>query len=564
MVSIRIVLATLASLLAFTQTGALANHSYVFYGNANYPPFIYQENGETVGMAVDLAKAVIDRAQIPAQFVPLEWKAAQERVKAGNGDALVLINKNPEREAIYDFSEPLLKSEFVIFRKSVRGDINDMHALDKKIVGLEKGGHTDSLMTRHPQVQKRIVSDISDALDLLERDQIDAFITERWVGEFSLARLGKANVVSLEPPVESSASFIAVRKGNAKLLEKINLGLRLIDEDGTRAAIQNRWSNKEVVRLTKSIFSYYQLSVALAIVTVVLLGLLASYARKLARYREQLEFRVNARTLELATARAEAESANAVKTRFMANVSHEMRTPLQLIVGYAEVGRLTVDEASLEVTAGYFDTIHTAGAKLTGTVQSLLEVADRAWNEHVSGPQELMQEIELGPFVNAIGLVTERLAREADQRLVVEMQSTRTSFRGDPTRLRQVFEHLMGNAVRYSPAGASITFRIADAMIGWAGSSEELPAISFQLIDQGCGIPEKEIAAVFEPFYESTRTHSSAGGSGLGLSLSRAIVMHHQGSISLRNNPVAGLTCEVIVPCLRVDETNGDEPTRPS
>lgn len=557
----RIILAALASLLAFTHTAILADQSFVFYGNAHYPPFIYQENGETVGMAVDLAKAVIERAQIPAQFVPLEWKAAQERVKSGDGDALVLINKNPEREAIYDFSELLLKSEYVIFRKSVRSDVNDMDALDNKLVGFEKGGYTESILRQHPKVQRRIVADISDALDLLERNQIDAFITERWAGEFALARLGKTNVVSLEPPVESSASFIAVRKGNPQLLEKINLGLRLIDADGTRAAIQNRWSNKEVVRLTKSSFSYYQLSVALAIVTVILLGLLATYARKLARHREQLESKVNARTLELATARAEAERANAVKTRFLANVSHEMRTPLQLIVGFAEVGRTTIDETSLDVTSGYFDTIHTAGMQLTGTVRSMLELADKAWNEHVSGPQEQMQEIELVPFVEAIGYVTDFLAKKADQRLIVDMQSTRTTFRGDPGRLRQLFEYLMGNAVRYSPAGASTTLRVADGVLGRADSPEALPAISFQLIDQGCGIPAKEMSTVFEPFYESTRTESGAGGTGLGLSLSLAIVTHHHGTISLRNNPEVGLTCEVILPCLRVDKTNGDEPS---
>jgi len=86
-------------------------------------------------------------------------------------------------------------------------------------------------------------------------------------------------------------------------------------------------------------------------------------------------------------------------------------------------------------------------------------------------------------------------------------------------------------------------------------SSKPVPAISFQLIDQGCGIPEKEIAAVFEPFYESTRTHNGAGASGLGLPLSRAIILRHQGTISLRNNPAIGITREVILPCVAVDDS---------
>jgi signal transduction histidine kinase len=80
------------------------------------------------------------------------------------------------------------------------------------------------------------------------------------------------------------------------------------------------------------------------------------------------------------------------------------------------------------------------------------------------------------------------------------------------------------------------------------------------LIDQGCGIPEKEIAAVFEPFYESTRTNNGGGGSGLGLTLSRAIVLRHQGTISLRNNSDVGITCQVILPCISTCKESTVEP----
>ena len=561
MVTSRIVLATFVFALGFSHSAISAERpSYLFLGNAHYPPFIYQENGATVGLVVDLTKAVLDRAQIQAQFVAMEWTKAQEQLKTGDGDALVLINKSPQREILYDFSEPLLQSEFVIFRKTIRVDINGIDTLANKMVGLEKGGHTKSLLERHPQIRQQVVFDINVGFDLLERDEIDALITERWAGEFALAKRGTTSVVALKQPVESSTSFMAVRKGNRELLDKINAGLRLIDQDGSRTAIQNRWSKNEIVHVTKESFSYYRLAVFLAIVSMVLLCLLLVYIRKLAKYRGQLEARVHSRTLELATARAEAESASAVKTRFMANVSHEMRTPLQLIVGYGELGRVTADEAPPDVVLGYFDTIHAAGLRLHTLVESLLAIADKAWNEHISGTQELFEEIELAPFAMAIGSVTDLMAKKSAQRLVVDIQATTTSFRGDPVRLRQVFEYLMGNAVRYSPSNATTTFRITDAVLSTKNSPEKVPAISFELIDQGCGIPEKEIAAVFEPFYESTRTNNGAGGSGLGLTLSRAIVLRHQGTVALRNNSDVGVTCQVILPCITTCQESTVEP----
>jgi signal transduction histidine kinase len=560
MLTSRIVFAIIVVFLAFSHSATSAERSsYVFLGNAHYPPFIYQENGATVGLGVDLTNAVIERAKIQAQFVATEWTKAQDQVRAGDGDALVLINKSPQREILYDFSEPLLQSEFVIFRKTIRVDINNVNTLANKKVGLEKGGHTKSLLDRHPQIHQQVVVDINAGFDLLERDEIDALITERWAGEFALAKRGTTSVVALRQPVESSTSFIAVRKGNRELLDKINAGLRLIDQDGSRTAIQDRWSKHEIVHVTRESFSYYQIAVFLAVVTMVLLCLLVVYIRKLAKYRAQLEARVHARTLELATARAEAESANAVKTRFMANVSQQMRAPLQMIIGYGELGRVMVDEAPPDVMLVYFDTIHAAGLRLHNMVESLLAIADKAWNEHIGGTHESMQEIELAPFAMAIGSVTEFMAKKSGQRMVLDLQAT-NSFWGDPVLLRQVFEHMMGNAVRYSQAGATTTLLITDAVLSTKRSSETVPAISFQLTDQGCGIPEREITAVFEPFYESTRTHNGGGGSGLGLPLSRAIVLRHQGTIALRNNSDGGVTCQVILPCVSVYEEITGEP----
>lgn len=272
---------------------------------------------------------------------------------------------------------------------------------------------------------------------------------------------------------------------------------------------------------------------------------------ELASHREHLEELVLSRTLELATARAEAESANAVKTRFMANVSHEMRTPLQGILGISEIGQRRAATLTPEKSESYFRTISESGKRMSQLVESLLALTEQAWREQAGLTDDEMQNINVREFMAEMTALMEWRAEKRQQHLVMDFQTETTKFEGDPIRLRQLFEHLIGNALRYSPADSTITLRLSDTTLRSHNGAGSVPAISFQVVDQGCGIPENEIKAIFEPFYQSTRTATGAGGTGLGLPLSRNIVQRHGGTLSLANQPGGGVSCEVILPIAR-------------
>lgn len=269
---------------------------------------------------------------------------------------------------------------------------------------------------------------------------------------------------------------------------------------------------------------------------------------ELAQHRRDLQRKILERTQELATARLEAESANAVKTRFMKNVSHEMRTPLHGILGFAEIGQLHASELAPDEAERYFGRILESGRRMNALVDSLLTLTEQAWAEQSGLTQAQLKQVDLRAFVAEIVSLQNLQAEKRQQQLKPEIQCTATRLAGDPLRLRQVFEHLIGNALRYSPAEATVTLRLTDASLSMRDGDGPVPAVSFQVIDQGCGIPENKINAVFEPFYEGTRTTNGSGSAGLGLPLSRSIVTRHRGTISLSNLPEGGLTCEVILP----------------
>lgn len=262
------------------------------------------------------------------------------------------------------------------------------------------------------------------------------------------------------------------------------------------------------------------------------------------QFTQELERRVLARTEELATARAEAESANAVKTRFMSNLIHEMLTPLHGILGYAELAQSRIGQMTDEQFAKYLEGILNSGKRMQKLIDSLLALVREAWDEH-AGIAELELEA-IAPESLALESISavQSAAKGKHQEIRLDNQSTISAFQGHGTRLRQVLEHLLSNALNYSPEHSLVILRIQDQQAGYGASKQ----IVFQVIDEGCGIPEKEMQAIFEPFYESSRTATGAGKTGLGLPLCRSIVHSHKGILTAANRPEGGAIFEIRLP----------------
>ena len=262
------------------------------------------------------------------------------------------------------------------------------------------------------------------------------------------------------------------------------------------------------------------------------------------RFEVELERRVLARTSDLAVARAEAESANLVRTRFMANVSHEMRTPLQVIVGYAELGKGRYEKLPREQLGDFFKLILAAGQGMQKLIESLLYLAQESWNQHAaiekSDLRLIVPEVLIGRSIEA----SRTGAAVPRPKIVFQNLAADIMIRGDETRLRQVIEHLIGNALRFSPADSSVSI-IMQYPTDTDASGEQL---SIQIVDEGCGVPDSEMLAIFEPFYESSRTASGAGGTGLGLALCKVIIQRHRGTLTVSNRPTGGAIFEIRLP----------------
>ncbi len=255
---------------------------------------------------------------------------------------------------------------------------------------------------------------------------------------------------------------------------------------------------------------------------------------ELMQYKEHLEDLVNERTSEAMTARLQAEKSNKAKSEFLANMSHELRTPMHGILSFSKFGEERVNSDSKKELQAYFKEIRSAGNRLLGLLNDLLDLSRLE-----SGKVEyVFQDVKISDLIKKGIKEMQALCREKG----VDVQFQEPDFDDtivlDRVKIVQVVQNLLSNAVKFSSEGDPVTVAL----------QEKDGTVVFSVSDNGIGIPEAEVDNIFEAFVQSTKTRSGAGGTGLGLSIARKIVMDHKGKIWAERRPQGGAVFHISIP----------------
>jgi PAS domain S-box-containing protein len=229
---------------------------------------------------------------------------------------------------------------------------------------------------------------------------------------------------------------------------------------------------------------------------------------------------------ELEDAKNQAESANLAKSEFLTNISHELRTPMQGIIGFAKLGIDRMSKLDRHKLLSYFNEISASGERLLSLLNDLLDLSrlEAGKMEYEFGNEELTQQVR-----TVIGEMAP-LLREKEIEVDIQAPDSPIIARMDAATIEQVIRNLVSNAVKYSPVKGKIRIHLEE-------NSAEL---QLTIIDEGIGIPEEELSSIFEKFVQSSKTKTPAGGTGLGLAICQQIISDHQGFIWAENNPEIG------------------------
>jgi two-component system NtrC family sensor kinase len=225
-----------------------------------------------------------------------------------------------------------------------------------------------------------------------------------------------------------------------------------------------------------------------------------------------------------------------VKSEFVNAVSHDLRSPLTSVLGYAElVSRVgSLNEQQNE----FLDRIRSSVQNITSLVDDLLDLS------RIESGFDIRREVlHLEKILDFALDTLEGQFKVKDLSVQLDVDEKLPEVRGNPVRLRQLLDNLIGNAAKYSPKGSTI---------GVSLHAEDNQVI-LRVADKGVGIPQSERERIFEKFYRASNVPKEVGGTGLGLAIVKSIVDTHQGRIWVESTKDKGSTFFVVLPAYDPD-----------
>lgn len=459
--------------------------------------------------------------------------------------------KSGEIDMIFHFDQsPNLAEEYRLARTNTTWTANMMVVTNKQLfienqvnrvaVPQNKISLTRYIAFYYPQWEIVDCDTQEDAIKLVKDGQADCFIT----GISSEAKYSKNYGFYSVPLPNPANSCFAVKSGNRSLLSILNKTIKAMPANMLTSSLAMHKSSARKVTLSEFIKDnfFMVLLVSSIFVAVILLAILKllrkarkaeAAARKAANDTQELN-------AKLQIAAENAESANRAKSTFLFNMSHDIRTPMNAIIGYADLAsRHSDDPAKLKK---YMENIQVCGQNLLMLLNNVLDLA-RIENDKTE-IEYSVSDIEKD-FCNCLAMFRNQ-ADSKGQTLTVTTQLPYPYIYADIPHLTEVCTNLVSNAVKYTGAGGTIRCGVTQK----PGEKEGWCDTVVTVADNGIGMSQEFQKHIFEPFErERTSTVSKVEGSGIGMGIVKKLVGLMGGTVEVESKIGVGSTFTVTIPC---------------
>ncbi|WP_443673164.1 ATP-binding protein [Gemmiger sp.] len=534
------------------RMGFLAGDS----GVSTYNP----STGEITGTITDyiqFARDCLGNQELEFQMVGYGSKEAElDALKSGEIDMVFHFDQSPNLAEEYRVACTNTTWTSNMMAVTNKQHFNENQA-NRVAVPQNKLSLTRYLAVYYPQWEIVDCATQEDAARLVKDGQADCFVT----GVSSQENYSKKYDFYSVPLPNPARSCFAVNSGNRHLLSILNKTIKAMPTNMLTGSLAMYKSASRKVTLSEFIKDnfFMVLLVSSIFVAVILLAILKllqkarkaeAAARKAANDTQELN-------AKLQIAAENAESANRAKSTFLFNMSHDIRTPMNAIIGYADLASRHSDEpAKLEK---YMENIQVCGQNLLMLLNNVLDLA-RIENDKTE-MEYSVSDVEKD-FRNCIAMFRNQ-ADSKGQTLTVTTQLQYPYIYADVPHLTEVCTNLVSNAVKYTGAGGTIRCGVTQK----PGEKEGWCDTVVTVADNGIGMSQEFQKHIFEPFErERTSTVSKVEGSGIGMGIVKKLVGLMGGTVEVESKIGVGSTFTVTIPCriASEEETQAKRETNPS
>ncbi len=549
----------------------LADHKVLRVGYFDdYLPFSAKdENGRPIGVVFDLFDGIVRKLKLEdrldLEFVCFNSQEDGYRaVESGDIDLMfpAYISRSVKRDYRIVGGKVIatLSSDFAHLSDFLEGGVG-------RRIGVNRNNLMQYYYSRdcYPESEIVFYDDIRKCLDGLLDETSDGTFLNGFRSD-ALLRPGKYRPIRMVRARNDFQFRMAFAEDNIGLMLLMDRGLTLLDPDFVSSAV---YSYVERI-YTFSLLDFLErhaipVTLAVAILVALLVALvgyrisnrkLSGINRELTAYSETIERQRRQESelrRQLEEALRMAQSANRAKTTFLSNMSHDIRTPMNAIIGFAGLAAGHADDA--ERVRECLGAIERSSEHLLSLINEVLDMS-----RIESGKVTLHEKAEsLKDILRGLGDIVHADVQAKEHRFSIDATDVRNEFvHCDKLRLNQVLLNLVSNAIKYTPPGGTISLRVRQTPASGAGRA----AFEFRCRDNGIGIGEEFVRTIFDPFArEESSSSSGIQGTGLGLAITKSIVEMMGGRISVSSKKGEGTEFVVSVE-FRIAEGKASDRTK--
>ena len=532
----------------------LEEHGSIRIGFMDNAPLVFsmdEETGRLTGTLSEYTSYAVDcLGNQTLKFDIQAYENYEEMLQALQDheiDMIYYVGRNP------DFAE---KHGFTLtnaaWTYSLMAVTDEQHFKENEVytvaVPRENEALKQHIVFSYPQWRLVTYDSLPDAADMLMNEKADCFL----LGTSKALKYDNHRDFNSIPLTKTMEACFAVRNGEGTLLSILNKTLKTMPSDMLTSALAIYDSTTD--KVTFSDFIKDNLPVVFVtsgLFTLSIIGVILVFLRKARKAEASAKLaaddtqKLNDR---LETALKKAEEASLAKTRFLNNMSHDIRTPMNVILGYAQLMEEELKEKDLPETKEHLEKLQQSGKLLLSIINNVLDMA-----RIESGKMEIDESYSrIENLRQSVFTVFDAEAKKKKIAFRYSVNVEHEHVLTDVTKVKEIFVNILSNAMKYTPSGGSVTL-----------SLEELPCdepgymiVRTRVSDTGIGMSQDYLTRIFEAFTrEKNTTRSKIAGTGLGMSIVKRYVDLLGGTIQVESELGKGSTFTVTLKHKIADES---------